>query len=145
MAEEEAAVIENEILDSITDEDAPPEVETPYYDEQRDTGTIDIESLKGISDKASEYLGLNRNEKVMFENIVQNYSQNENLDRDYLYSQIKENFSIREEITQNEGVLQMKKDIKSMGIFVSDAVKGDFGRGKDGYLKFLRRNFGKMR
>ena len=144
MTEEEAAMMESEILDSLTDEDAPPEVDTPY-DVQRDTGTIEDKPLKKISDKASEYLGLNRNERVTFENIVQNYSQNENLDRDYLFSQIRDNFSVREEIMQNDDVRQMKKDIKSMGIFVSDAVKGDFGKGQDGYIKFLRSNFGKLR
>jgi hypothetical protein len=145
MTEEEAAMIENEALDSITDADAPPEVDTPY-DVQRDTGTIEDKPLKKISEKASEYLGLNRNEKATLEGIVQNYSQNENLDRDYLFSQIRDNFSVREEIVPNEDVRQMKKDIKSMNLFVSDEVKSDFGKSKeDGYTKFLRSNFGKLR
>ena len=145
MTEEDAAMIENEALDSITDADAPPEVDTPY-DVQRDTGTIEDKPLKKISEKASEYLGLNRNEKATLEGIVQNYSQNESLDRDYLFSQIRDNFSVREEIVPNEDVRQMKKDIKSMNLFVSDEVKSDFGKSKeDGYTKFLRSNFGKLR
>ena len=145
IAEEEAAVIENEALDSLTDADAPPEMEMPHY-EQRDTGTIDNKSLKGISERASEYLGLNRTERATLEGIIQNYSQNENLTRDDLYSEMKDKFSVLEERVPNEEVVQIKKDLKSMKLYVSDEVKADFGRGaEDGYTKFLRSNFGRLR
>lgn len=145
ITEDEAAMIENEALSSLTDEDAPPVVDMPY-DEQRDTATIDDKSLRGISERVSDYLGLGRAERAVLEGIVQNYSQNENVTRDQLYSEIKDKFSVVEDSTPNEDVIQIKKDLRNMRIYVSDEVKADFGNGaEDGYSKFLRSNFGKLR
>lgn len=146
MTEDEAAMIENEALDSLTDEDAPPAVEMPYYDETRDTATIDDKSLKGISERASEYLGLGRTERAVLEGIIQKYSQDENVTRDQLYSEIRDKFGVLEDSMPNEDVIQIKKDLRNMRIYVSDEVKADFGDSReDGYSKFLRSNFGRLR
>lgn len=140
-----APMIENEALNGLTDEDAPPEYETPYYDIQRDAVTVDDKSLKDISKRTSETLGLGKADQKILEGIIQNYSQNENLTRDDLYSELKKNFSVLEDYSTNEEVVQLKKHLKNMRLYVSDEVKLDFGSGADGYSRFLRSNFGKLK
>ena len=145
MTEDEATMVENEALNGLTDEDAPPEYETPYYNVQRDAVTVDNKSLKEITKRTSEFLGLGRADQKILEGIIQNYSQNENLTRDDLYSELKKNFSVLEDYTTNDEVVQLKKQLKNMRLYVSDEVKLDFGGGVDGYSRFLRSNFGKLK
>jgi hypothetical protein len=128
----------SEHLNSLTDADAPPEVEAPY-NTPRGSVTMDGESLKGVTKQITDKLGLNAEDSAQMSDIIQKYARGEIADNE-LFETIQREFIYSEEIDNNAEVLSAaKKHIRNTRIYVPDIVKGDFPE----YNNFRKQMWGK--
>lgn len=143
LSEEDAAAMQQETLESITDEDAPLETERTY-DELGDSISIDNKSLKQLSKGISETLGLKRAGKAELERVVQEFSRNEHGTREDLYNVVVEHFGTNSYELRIDEIADAKAAIRDTKIKVTPDIKSEFGSPKD-YLDFMRKNFGKIK
>ena len=142
---EEVEALNKESFDAITDKDAPPEAEQEI-DYVPDSISIDTKSLKQLSKAIGEKLPLtDKFAKADLEKVIQDFSKGTISTREELYTEVKKRFDTYYYKERSEGLEQVKQSIKTIPIYVSDDVKMDFGKGKDGYQYFMQKHFGKMR
>ena len=139
-SEAEANAMRDDNLASITDEDAPPEMEAEY-DDFTDTTAIDPQALKGISKALKDVLYLNNKEVKAIGEVVQKYSTSEFPDRADLFDELQEKFGVKETVERNEETAAVKKGIRQYRINVAPEIKNDI----PDYTQYMRRNFGKVR
>lgn len=143
ISEADAITRQRENLASISDEDAPPEVDIPYTNIQ-DSISIDKKSLKQISKTVSETLALNKRGRKDLEEVIQNFSKNETATREELFNELKSRFGTQYDSVLIEGIAEVKKWLRTTGINVTPSVKSEFGSPAE-YVKFMRSNMGKLR
>lgn len=132
-------------LDSLTDEDAPPEVEAPY-NLPKNTITLKDKALDKVTKQVNDILGLDAEESAEMAKTIQRYAQNENMSESELFEEIKKDFQFHEEISNDTETLSaIKKRIRGTKIFVPADLKADFnGKRKDGFNGFRQENFGRF-
>ena len=143
ISEEDAAARQREILASITDEDAPPEANTPYSN-TRDSVSIDKKTIKQISASVGETLALSKKGRKELENVIQSFSTSENATREGLHNELKERFGTQYDEMIHENIAEAKRYIRTTGINVTPSVKSEFGSPAE-YVKFMRSNMGRIR
>jgi len=142
---EEVEALNKESFEHISDEDAPPEP-IQYGDYMPDTISIDIKSLKQLSKALSENLPLtDGSSRKELENVIQDFSKGKITSKEELYTEVKKRFETYYYKERSEELAQIKQSIRKMPIYVSDAIKRNFGKGKDGYYNFMRKHIGKLR
>ena len=139
-SEWEANALSDENLASITDEDAPPAMETEY-DDFTDTVALDPKALKGVSKALKDVLYLNNKEVKAIGDVVQKYSTTEFPDKADLFYELQDKFGKKESVERNEETAAVKKVLRGYPINVSQSIKNDIAD----YGAFMRRNFGKVR
>ena len=140
MTEEETAARQSEILDSLTDEDAPAEVETEYL-EMADTQPLTQKVVKDIVRSARGILGLSNNQVGELYSIVLDYNGREFPSREALFQEVAERFGQYTEKGVDEDLKAIKAELRTARIKVDDAIKNDI----TDYGQFKKRNFGKIR
>lgn len=140
MSEEEAINLASENLASLSDSDAPMESDTEYYDFS-DTSSLKDTETKNIANSLVDVLGLDKKDMANVEDVIQRYSTGEIQSEDALYDEIKGKFGQKVETREDERLADIKRDIRTRPMFVSDSIK----RGIEGYRSFMRSNFGKIR
>lgn len=143
ISEEDAATRARENLASITDEDAPPEVNIPYSN-TRDSVSLDKKSIKQISASVGETLALSKKGRKELEDVIQSFSTSENATREGLYNELKERFGTQYDELIHENIAEAKRLIRTTGINVTPSVKSEFGSPAE-YVKFMRSNMGRIR
>lgn len=124
VTEEEAIAHASEDFASLSDEDAPPEVEAPYT-EYSDTTRLDDETLKNISKSLTDVLYLKRNEAKAIREIVQQYSTTEFPSKADLFWDIKEKFGEKYYEETLPDVVEVRNFLRKYRVSVSDTIKGD--------------------
>ena len=140
MSEEETAARQSEILDSLTDADAPAEVETEYL-EIADTQPLTKKVVKDIVRSARGMMGLSNNQVAELYSIVLDYNGREFPSREALFQEIAERFGQYTEKDIDEELKQVKAELRASRVSVDDAIKNDI----TDYGKMQRSNFGKIR
>lgn len=141
---EEVEALNKEQFDSLTDEDVPPEVEQ-QVDYVPDSISVDIKSLKQLSSAIGEKLPLDNRSRKELEKVIQDFSTGKITTKEELYAEVKKRFDTYYYSERNEEIGQIKQQLRTIPVYVSDNIKGDFGRKADGYLDFMRKHFGKIR
>ena len=119
---------------SLTDEDVPPETE-------RMPTVPTEEQLSDICYELRSYLPVEDSDMVDLGDIVERYASCEIQTREELIDEIQRDFGEYAETEQNDILAEVKKQIRTRGINVSDTIK----HGIPDYAKFMRSNFGKIR
>ena len=133
---------EQSYLDSLTDENAPPEVDAPY-NMPRGNITLDGKTVSNVTSKVNDMLGLDAEDSARMADIIQKYAQGEIAEGE-LFDEINKNFQYTEEVSNNEDTLKAaKKHIRGTRLFISPRLKADFnGQRKDGYGQFRKEHIG---
>lgn len=129
----------DEAFANLPDDYAPMEAEEAYN--IPDTSPIDDKSMKMLSRNMKSELGLKNKQVSTLEKIIQDFSTSEDESRDSLYEKIENEFGTIYETSKIDDVVQIKRDLRSMRIKVSDTIKGDI----PDYFQFKQKNFGKIR
>jgi hypothetical protein len=142
MTEEEAnaMVEEQNNIATLTDADAPPIMDAPYYD-MSDTTPIDDTTLKGITQRLRETLSLSARETKAIQDVVQKYSTTGLPNREQIFEEIKEEFGEKRWKERNDEIADVKRTLKGFGIKISDAIKSDitdFGEWRKKYQNRLK-------
>lgn len=139
---------ENGRTDSLTDADAPPEFEAPYYGEvpadmsEGEAFTISKKGAKSIAKDVSSIVGLNADDRAMMENIVQAYAQGELTEAD-LAKTIRDNFSYAQPLEIDETLTEAKQFIKGAKLYINKQFKADLnGKKKEGLNGWRLDHFG---
>ena len=140
VAEEEANAISRENLASLTDADAPVEVETEY-DDLADTTALDDKTLKSIASRLKDVLHLKPKQAEAIQDVVQQYSVSEFPSKEDLYYEIESKFGEIEYSERNDEIAAVKNRLRKTRIRVSEAIKNDIAD----YNDFKKKHFGKIR
>ena len=140
VVEENTAIEQTDDIEPMpTDADAPPVMETEYYNTP-DTTALDNKTLQNIGKSLRETLSLTAEETKAIQEIVQEYSTSEMPNSEKLFNIIKEKFG--EKITKNrlDEVADVKRWLRTQKIRVSKEIKADFAD----YSQFRKRNQNKI-
>ena len=130
ITEEEANALQDELFNSITDADAPPEVET-VYDSIPDTTAINDKALNNIGKTLRDTLSLTPQETKAIQEIVQEYSTTETPNEDDLFNAIKEKFGEKVWKEKNQDLAEVKRFLRTTKVNVSAKIKSDIADYKD--------------
>ena len=142
---EEAEAINKESFEHIGDKDIPPEVEqnTDYVP---DRIVLDTKSLKQLTKAIGEKLPLtDKFARADLEKIIQDFSTGKIASKEGLVAEVKKKFNTYYYKERSDEIAKIKESIRKIPVYVSDNIKGDFGKGKDGYFNFMQKHFGKIR
>lgn len=117
--------------ESLTDEDAPPRMPTAPTEEQ----------ISDVCNELRSYLPVEDSDMVDLGDIVERYASGDIQTRDDLIAEIQRDYGEYAETEQDELLKEIKKQIRTRGIRVSDTIK----HGIPDYAKWMRSNFGKLR
>jgi len=129
----------DEALYSIGEDSAPFEEEEFYS--VPDTSPLDDKSLKMIARNMRSELGLKPKQIANLEKVIQDYSTSEEVTKEDLYNKIEQEFGTVYTKGRLEEVAEVKRDLRSLKVKVSDTIKSDI----PDYFQFKQRNFGKIR
>ena len=134
----------SEYLNSLTDADAPPEVEAPY-NTPRGNITLGDNTVKKVTKQVRDILGLDAEDSAKMAQTIQRYAQGEIADNE-LFDAINKNFQYEmETFNDTETLKAVKKHIRGSKIFVPADLKADFnGKSKDGFNAFRKENMGRF-
>ena len=130
ITEEEANALQDELFNSITDADAPPEMVDDYYN-MPDTTAIDDKTLKNIGKSLRDTLSLTAEETKAIQEIVQEYSTSETPNIEKLFKTIKEKFGEKVWKIKNEELAEVKRFLRTSKINVSPKIKADIADYRD--------------
>ena len=142
---EEAEAQGKESFEHIGDKDIPPEMEqnTDYVP---DRIVLDTKSLKQLTKAIGEKLPLtDKFAKANLEKIIQDFSTGKIASKEGLVAEVKKKFSTYYYKERSDEIAKIKESIRKIPVYVSDNIKGDFGKGKDGYFNFMQKHFGKIK
>ncbi|MBQ4326963.1 MAG: hypothetical protein IJC32_00940 [Clostridia bacterium] len=106
---------------------------------------LQSEPLKQLVTTLGKRLNLKKVEKQALRSLIQDFATGEYATKDELYKAVKKGFDTFYYTERNELIAEIKATIRDMPIKVSDAIKFDAGWTSDGYGKFVKSNFGKLR
>ncbi len=139
ITEEQANAMASESLESLTDADAPIEVEDGYYNIP-DTSSLDKKTLKNIGKSLRDTLSLTPQETKAIQEIVQEYSTSELPSSEELFDTIKEKFAEKHWREKSNEVADVKRWLRNEKINVSQKIK----QGIDDYSSFRKSHSGKI-
>lgn len=139
LTEEDALAMEAERAAAGLPDDYAPIAEE-YYN-LPDTAPLDQKSLKMLSKNIKNELSLKNKQMPALEKIIQDFSTSDTQDMRDLYNAIEAEFGTVHEQVKVEEVRQVKADLRTLPIKVSDAIKNDIAD----YFQFKQSNFGKVR
>ena len=143
IAENATTTFEDDIAPMPSDADVPPEMETGYYNTP-DTTALDEKALKDIAKTLKGVLYLNPKETKAIQDIVQKYSTSETPNQEALFNEIKEQFGEKTWTEKNEDIAEVKREIRSYKLQVSDTIKSDIAHNYDKWSKFRKTYSGKI-
>lgn len=108
-----------------------------YY--TNDTMTLDKKSLKALSKNIKDSLGLNNKQKLELENVIQEYSMQENASREDLYEIIENKFGKQNVETKLDDIIDAQTTIRRSKIKPTDDL-----RQMTDYFQIKQKNFGKI-
>ena len=135
----EIAEIENQRFANLDDADVPPEVEAGQ-DYVRDDVSLSATEARGLAQYVRSQLGFHQNKVGKVQDLIAEYGKG-NLEPWQLYNELKQNYGKYTEIYRNEDLAEVKKQLRTYGVKVSDAIKREIP--DYGYLQ--KHNFGKIR
>lgn len=136
---EEQAQADAERLDSLEDSDAPPEVEAPVR-EERQAVTPTKKLVADICRDLRTKLPLKNADMASVRDMISRYASGV-LTRDAMIQEIQSKYGEYTETYGDDVIAEVKQEIKTRGINVSDTIKGEIAD----YRDFMRRNFGRIR
>ena len=113
-----------------SDADAPPEMVDDYYS-MPDTTAIDVKTLNNIGKTLRDTLYLTPQETKAIQEIVQEYSTSENPNAYKLFKTIKEQFGEKIARYYNQELADVKRELRTTKIFISDEIKKDIADYRD--------------
>jgi hypothetical protein len=143
MTEDEANALQDELFNSITDADAPPEVET-YYDSMPDTTAIDDKALNNIGKTLREKLYLDAKQTRAIQDVVQEYSTSEMPSKDVLFDKIKQNFGKIVWKDKNTEIADAKRVLRTSKIRVSPEIKAEMAYSYEKWSDFRKKYGGRI-
>lgn len=108
-----------------------------YY--MNDTMSLDKKSLKALSKNIKDSLGLNNKQKLELENVIQEYSMQENASREDLYEIIEDKFGKQNVETKLDDIIDAQTTIRKSKIKPTDDL-----RQMTDYFQIKQKNFGKI-
>lgn len=135
----EIAEIENQRFANLDDADVPPEVEAEQ-DYIPDDVPLSITEARGLAQYVRSQLGFHQNKVGKVQDLISEYGKGK-LEPWQLYNELKQNYGKYTEIYRNEELAEVKKQLRTYGVKVSDSIKREIP--DYGYLQ--KHNFGKIR
>lgn len=123
-----------------TDADAPPIMETEYYNAP-DTTALDEKALNNIGKSLRETLSLTAEETKAIQEIVQEYSTSEMPNREELFKTIKEKFGEKYTRIKLDDIAEVKQWLRTKKLYISDHIKSDI----TDYAQFRKDNRNKIK
>ena len=136
LAELEAELSER--FDSLSDADAPPEMDAPYY--ESNPTTLTKKATADIVRDVRASLDVRNNEVSNLKNIIEQYRSGEIQTREDLVNALQDNFGTYKETQTDERLAEVKQAIRTRRINVSDTIK----HGIADYAHLMRSMRGKM-
>ncbi len=128
-----------ERFDSLDDADAPPE-RNVEYGERGNQMTMPKNTVNMIAENVRDSLWVDDRQIWKVRSLIDEYSQQEFPDRNWLFHELKDNFGKHTEKAVDETTQEVKAALRKYRLNVSDAIKGDIAD----YNDLRRRNFGKV-
>ncbi len=140
--EKEANAADAGRLNSLDDSLVPPErFAYPEDMQASDTTRLKDKAVNSIVRTLKERGFLSKNEVGAMKDVVQNFSTADIQSKQELFDEIKEKFGVREWSEKNEYLAEVKRELRTRGVKVSDTIKHEIAD----YTSFMRHNFGKIR
>ncbi len=140
MTEEEAAAMQNETLESLTDADAPPEVEV-YDDVLPSPLKTDFKATRDIVNKLDKEYFFDKDQRAKAGELVQQYSSAEVPNIAKLTQDVEQYLGEIYETVRNEEIADVKKHLRTYRLQVSKHIQNEFSN----YGALQRSLFGKLR
>ena len=137
--EQEAATMDADRLDSLSDSDVPPE--SVEWLERADTVPLTKKAATEIARDVRQKLGLSNKQMYDVHMLIEEYSNSEFPDREKLFNDLKEKFGTYTESEFDETVKDAKTYLRTNGLFVSDSIKKEIAD----YAYLMRKNRGRIR
>ena len=138
MQELEAELSNTDRLDSLTDADAPPEMDAPYYESE--PTTLTKKATADIVRDVRTSLGLNNPQMADCKDIIERYRTGEIQTREQLIDALQDKFGSYTETISNEYLQEAKRDIRTRRVNVPKEVQHDI----PDYASWMRHNRGKI-
>lgn len=138
LLELDAELSDTDRVDSITDADAPPEMDAPYYESE--PTTLTKKATADIVRDVRASLGLTNPEMADCKDIIERYRTGEIQTRDELIEALQDKFGTFKDTEVDERLAEVKRAIRTTRINVSDTIK----HGIADYAHVMRSNRGKI-
>lgn len=131
---------ENQRADSLTDEDAPPEMEAPYYSERGETDLTKKATADIVRDVRAS-LGLTNPQMADAKDIIERYRSGEIQTKEQLVDALQDKFGTATESVEDYVLQEVKRELRTRKLNVTK----DIQRGIADYADLMRRNRGRIR
>jgi hypothetical protein len=128
----------SERFESLSDADAPPEMDAPYY--ESDPTTLTKKATADIVRDVRASLGLNNPQMADAKDIIERYRTGEIQSREQLVDALQDKFGTYTETETVERLADLKREIRTRRLKVSDTIK----HGIADYAHVMRKNRGKI-
>ncbi len=129
----------SEQFDSLSDADAPPEMDAPYY--ESDPTTLTKKATADIVRDVRANLGLNNTQMADCKDIIEQYRSGEIQTREQLVDALQDSFGTYTETETDEYLQEVKNDLRTRPILVPKHVQ----RGIADYAQVMRSMRGRLR
>lgn len=128
----------SERIDSLSDADAPPETDAPYYESE--PTTLTKKATADIVRDVRASLSLSNQQMADCKDIIEQYRTGKIQTREQLVDALRDKFGSFKETEVNERLAEVKREIRTRRLKVSDTIK----HGIADYASVMRSNRGKI-
>ena len=138
LLELDSELSDSDRVDSLSDADAPPEMDAPYY--ESDPTNLTKKATADIVREVRTSLSLNNQQIADAKDIIERYRTGKIQTREQLVDALQEKFGTYTDTVVDERLAELKREIRTRRLNVSDTIK----YGIADYASVMRSNRGKI-